>query len=125
MGYMDVPCFHFASGTQTIYTSEIQKTLKKEKIMTREDIEKAAVNYDSRAVAFRAYVAGAEWRINSVWHDASEKPDTDKGDLLVIVKDAFGKDVYVRQNAYYVLKYGCVRWAYIKDLIPDTELNYE
>ena len=93
--------------------------------MTREDIEKAAVNYDSRAVAFRAYVAGAEWRINSVWHDASEKPDTDKGDLLVIVKDAFGKDVYVRQNAYYVLKYGCVRWAYIKDLIPDTELNYE
>lgn len=68
-----------------------------------------------------SFIKGAEWRINSVWHDASERPDTDKGDLLVIVKDAFGKDVYVRQNAYYVLKYGCVRWAYIKDLIPNNE----
>ena len=67
------------------------------------------------------FIAGANWHINSVWHDASERPDTDKGDLLVIVKDAFGKDVYVRQNAYYVLKYGCVRWAYIKDLIPNNE----
>ena len=44
MGYMDVPCFHFASGTQTIYTNEIQKTLKEEKVMTKEDIEKAAVD---------------------------------------------------------------------------------
>lgn len=69
----------------------------------------------------KGFIAGANWRINSVWHDASERPDTDKGDLLVIVKDAFGKDVYVRQNAYYVLKYGCVRWAYIKDLIPNNE----
>ena len=59
--------------------------------------------------------------INKVWHDGSEKPDTDKGDLLIITKDAFRKDVYVHQNAYYVLKYGCVRWAYIKDLIPNKE----
>lgn len=72
-------------------------------------------------IAEAAFIKGADWRINSVWHDASERPDTDKGDLLVIVKDAFGKDVYVRQNAYYVLKYGCVRWAYIKDLIPNNE----
>lgn len=69
----------------------------------------------------RGFSAATEWRINSVWHDVSEKPDTDKGDLLVIVEDEFGKDVYVRQNAYYVLKYGCKKWAYIKDLIPNTE----
>ena len=25
---------------------------------------------------------GSEWRINSVWHDASEKPD--KGKLLIV-----------------------------------------
>lgn len=67
------------------------------------------------------FVEGANWRIDSVWHEGSEKPDTDKGDLLIIVKDAFGKDVYVRQNAYYVLKYGCKKWAYIKDLIPNME----
>ena len=49
MGYMDVPCFHFASETQTIYTSEIQKTLKEEKVMTKEDIKKAATEYDKEA----------------------------------------------------------------------------
>lgn len=89
--------------------------------MKREDVEKAAVNYDSRLVAFRAFIDGAEWRINSVWHEGSEKPDTDKGDLLVTVTDEFGKDVHFRQNAYYVIKYGCVRWAYIKDLIPTED----
>ena len=31
--------------------------------MKNEDIEKAAVNYDSRVVPFRAFVAGAQWRI--------------------------------------------------------------
>lgn len=99
--------------------------------MTREDIEKAAVDscvfensiFNPALTPYyqQGFKDGADWRINSVWHDASEKPDTNKGDLLVIVKDAFGKDVYVRQNAYYVLKYGCVRWAYIKDLIPNKE----
>lgn len=69
------------------------------------------------------FIEGADWRINSAWHEGSEKPDTDKGDLLVIIKDAFGKYVYVHQNAYYVLKYGCVRWAYIKDLIPNKEVE--
>lgn len=28
------------------------------------------------------FKAGAEWRINSVWHDAREKPD--KGKLLIV-----------------------------------------
>lgn len=67
------------------------------------------------------FLRGANWRIDSVWHDGSVKPDTDKGDLLIVVKDAFEKDVYVHQNAYYALKYGCVRWAYIRDLIPNQE----
>lgn len=100
--------------------------------MTNKDIEKAAAEYANEAcrplwrtgneqVCMVDFIEGAEWRINSVWHEGREKPETDKGDLLVIVKDAFGKYVYVRQNAYYVLKYGCVRWAYIKDLIPNME----
>lgn len=98
--------------------------------MTQEDIEKAAGDYSGSALGFRdnkaimekhkAFVDGANWRINSVWHDANEKPDTDKRDLLLIIKDGFGKEVYVHQNAYYMLKYGCVRWAYIEDLKPST-----
>lgn len=69
----------------------------------------------------KAFADGANWRINNVWHDASVNPDTDKGDLLLIIKDGFGKNVYVRQDAYYARKYGCVRWAYIEDLIPNKE----
>lgn len=98
--------------------------------MKRKDIEKAAdefadreyeYNYIDRNALSKGFYHGAQWRIDSVWHEGSEKPDTDKGDLLIIVKDAFGKDVYVRQNAYYVLKYGCKKWSYVKDLIPNME----
>lgn len=64
--------------------------------------------------------AGAKWRVNSVWHDSSEKPDTDKGDLIVCI-NVMGGVIYVAQSASYVLKYGCVRWAYIDDLIPSKE----
>lgn len=88
--------------------------------MTKEDMEKAAINNDSRLVAFRAFLKGANWRINSVWHEGSEEPETDKGDLLVEI-EVMNKTTYVQQNAYYVLKYGCVRWAYIKDLIPTED----
>lgn len=94
--------------------------------MTKEDIEKAATQYaqtfiEGSITAYKSFKVGANWRINSVWHDASVNPDTDKGDLLLIIKDGFGKNVYVRQDAYYVRKYGCVRWAYIEDLIPNKE----
>ena len=99
--------------------------------MTKEDIEKAAVDscviendiFNPQLTPYyeQGFKDGANWRINSVWHDASVNPDTDKGDLLLIIKDGFGKNVYVRQDAYYVRKYGCVRWAYIEDLIPNNE----
>lgn len=98
--------------------------------MTNEDIEKAVrgsieagennagwCEHES-GLYHDGFVDGAKWRINSVWHDGSIKPDTDKGDLLVIVQDGFGKDVHFSQDAYYVLKYGCKRWSYFKDLIP-------
>ena len=46
--------------------------------MKREDIEKAAINNDSRLVAFRAFLKGAYWRINSVWHDDISKGKREK-----------------------------------------------
>lgn len=66
------------------------------------------------------FIEGAKWRINSVWHEGSEKPETDKGDLFVEI-GVMDKTTYVQQNAYYVLRYGCIRWAYIKDLISNKE----
>lgn len=71
--------------------------------MKREDIEKAAKDYSIGKTHFRRnvlkevdaddyvlrkdnccedFMAGAEWRINSVWYDAREKPD--KGKLLIV-----------------------------------------
>lgn len=99
--------------------------------MTQKEIDQAAVDscvfensiFNSQLTPYyeQGFKEGAKWRINSVWHDGSVKPDTDKGDLLIVIKDAFGKNVYVHHNAYYALKYGCVRWAYIRDLIPNQE----
>lgn len=98
--------------------------------MKREDIEKAAGDYSGSILGFRdnptvmdkhkAFADGAEWRINSVWHSDTEKPNIDKGDLLIGI-EVMGKTAYIRQNAYYVIQFGCIRWAYINDLIPKSE----
>ena len=58
--------------------------------MTREQIEKAAMLFAGAGEfgecpynpdAKNGFMAGAQWRVNSVWHDASEKPD--KNQLVV------------------------------------------
>lgn len=98
--------------------------------MKREDIENAAFKYGCENQVApcmgsefeKGFIAGAEWRINSVWHNDTEKPDPHNGDLLVGI-EVMGKTSYIRQNACYVLQYGCVRWAYIKDLLPTKEEN--
>ena len=93
-----------------------------ETIMKKEIIECAAVNYDSRAIAFRAYVAGAEWRISVIWNDASEEPEDNKmilaldnNDFPIIVLAVSGK----WEETVSSLKIKI--WAYIEDLIPSKE----
>ena len=96
-------------------------------IMKREDIKEAAVNYDSRLIAFRAFMKGADWRINSVWHDANEEPKYDEFFLYENVIQAFHVDcIFPSQDEAfvwddYVKDWGLMRWAYIKDLIPNKE----
>ena len=63
--------------------------------MTREDIKKKSMDYfdftgksndiDSlvRGLLCKAFVEGAQWRINSVWHDRAEKADTSKELILM------------------------------------------
>lgn len=95
--------------------------------MKREDIKEAAVNYDSRLIAFRAFMKGADWRINSVWHDANEEPKYDEFFLYENVIQAFHVDcIFPSQDEAFVwddyVKDWCLmRWAYIKDLIPNKE----
>lgn len=62
-----------------------------------------------------------KWRINSVWHDASEKPD--KNQLVVFeCKKTYGKGYSVNFGENYgLLKNVLLSWAYMKDLIPERK----
>ena len=95
--------------------------------MRREDIDKAAVdscviensifNPELTPYYEQGFKDGANWRINSVWHDASEIPDI--GEAIIV--ELFGK----------VWDYGTynvgdsihpkAKWAYMNDLIPSKE----
>ncbi len=87
--------------------------------MKREDIEKAAINNDSRLVAFRAFLKGAYWRINSVWHDDISKGETRKVILVQFDNGLFNlfEDIRDLKGIEDKVK----AFAYIEDLIPDKE----
>lgn len=86
-------------------------------------------NYDAGArdavldVTERAYIAGANWRINSVWHDASERPD--KGKMLIVedIDSAYDLVYLTKSKPWEELseKNHYMRWAYIEDLLPNME----
>lgn len=91
--------------------------------------------------ALPLFVAGAKWRINSVWHSNTELPNRNidkyySGEAILIQtvdgKLNFGIVYYgygFNGNMYYTVT--CMdktytmdeirRWAYIKDLTPDME----
>ena len=99
--------------------------------MTRERIEKAAketlmnepVEIQATKVgAFqRGFVDGAQWRINSVWHDASEKPD--KNQLVVFeCRKTYGRGYSVNFGENYdLMKNVLLSWAYVIDLLPERK----
>ena len=67
----------------------------------------------------RAFQDGANWRINSVWHKASDKPHDNKN---LCALDRYGR-VFIAgpNNAGWkdtVDSFHIIRWAYVKDLIP-------
>lgn len=103
--------------------------------MNRETIEKAADNYSAEIMpAYSdgyfekyqladAFETGADWRINSVWHDEFEVPESGKYVLAIngnkhgcrilwMNTDPVNWDEYVEAN-------GIKRWAYTSDLLPD------
>lgn len=93
--------------------------------MKKEDIEKASQEYAWRGDAFdlqSAFKAGAEWRINSVWHDASELPTEEEN--ILGVSEEYGYFICgpnISAFAELVKDVKITQWAYIKDLIPNTE----
>ena len=106
----------------------------KYKIMKREDIEKAAKDYsiglkevDADDYVLRKdncredFMAGAEWSINSAWHDASETPQ--HSGMLIAIKQDGTPIVCGPNNSNWKIAvriFHIVRWAYIEDLLPIT-----
>ena len=101
--------------------------------MTREQIEKAAMEYaeripqsdERREYSREDFIAGAQWRINSVWHDANEKPN--KNQLVLFeCRKTYGKGYSVNFGENYeLMKNVIVRWAYIIDLLPERKEETE
>jgi hypothetical protein len=107
--------------------------------MTREDIEKAAVEFANdkcqkrgcsktyrlhfdfdRYDIERSFEAGADWRINSVWHDVNEIPED--GRIIVLLGKYGTMIIYGPNMRYYkeaiIMDGGFIKWAYKEDLMP-------
>lgn len=102
--------------------------------MTREDIKKEALDFSKRKygedyfypmaktqACCWGFVNGAEWRINSVWHDITEIPENNR-ELLCVTDH--GCNVFGPNNTEFkeVVEYFHIKkWAYLEDLVPNTE----
>lgn len=93
--------------------------------MNRKTIYKAAKEYadrinmiyGSKENIIEDFIAGARWRIDSVWHEASEKPGKDL--VLFECRREYGKTYTVSFGENYeLLNKVLIRWAYVADLLP-------
>lgn len=103
--------------------------------MTNKDIEKAIRGFieagennagwceHESGLYHDGFVDGANWRINSVWHDVSERPNGNEPTIIERTgnKFSFHEKGYDGPWKYNVEQFGFKRWAYIKDLIPNIE----
>lgn len=104
--------------------------------MEKEKIEQAAIeSADEELDDFECrghrdgFIAGAQWRINSVWHDVSEEPKEHK---LVLIEDDFcGEPDYGVWQAPFpnwedsIVHFSSKRWAYLDDLLPERKEEAE
>lgn len=97
--------------------------------MKIEDIEKAAQDYDDGLIyssiseqynVIKAFKAGAEYRINSVWHDVDkELPEYNRH---VVNEDWFDFTAKDEKDLKRIMdQYPFKRFAYVEDLIPNME----
>ena len=66
------------------------------------------------------FMAGAEWRINTVWHERTE-PAEEGNDIILLFPD--GKCTVMTLNGEWELIIAWLlfyKWAYLKDILPDN-----
>lgn len=99
--------------------------------MKIEDIEKAAkrtideynLNPEYGSYFEHGFMEGADWRINSVWHDINEMPEDGR---IIVLLGKYGTILIYGPNMMYykesvIADGGFLKWAYKEDLIPNTE----
>ena len=100
--------------------------------MTRENIEKAAIDYSGRdgvvtlKTEIYAFMAGAEWRINSAWHSIDDLPKR-SGFLAVLMDNGIMETMYysVGIGFHEMTLKGYTSWAYVSDLLPEIKEETE
>lgn len=73
------------------------------------------VGLNERAIALKYFAEGANWSINSVWHNMNEKPNG----MFVILAD-FGQEEYSFGLTLDGIE-SAKRWAYVSDLLPERK----
>lgn len=103
--------------------------------MTQEQIEKAADKYAEahdvepydeygsgiRIGARFGFIAGAKWRIDSVWHNPNEIPRRNK--MLLTISGDFNTFIcgpHTEDWPELVQDFNILKWAYVEDLVPDS-----
>lgn len=97
-------------------------------VQTDEDVDRF---YPLPSENFReGFIAGAEWRINSVWHGAEITPK-ENSKIVLIDKDGYWynlsysfdeyDDAFWKSWVSCVIAYEIDKWAYINDLLPRKE----
>lgn len=112
--------------------------------MNRETIEKAARDYVKPTAGIipvaesiakkEGFIAGAVWRINSVWHDVQkELPAPDETVIAEYIIDGERDCCFTHRSesprvsvdkhgfCFYVRGAEITRWAYVEDLLPDRK----
>ena len=101
--------------------------------MKREQIEKAALlcagageygecpyNPDAK----KGFIAGADWRINSVWHSPTEEQEAYRPILVEFTHEDgdLGFELGLRQiGLSKEAESNMIRWAYLDDLLPERK----
>lgn len=71
------------------------------------------------------FIYGANWRINSVWHDASEKPEFGGEARWIVMYFEHGmlSTTFARKDEWHELRKSnsFTKWAYQTDLMPDRK----
>ena len=73
-------------------------------------------------IASAAFIKGAEWRINSVWHSTNELPKY-SGFLAALMNNGLMETIHytVGIGFHEMHLKGYALWAYIEDLLPDRK----